>query len=70
MIILRREQKKRKIIKILKLGHEGFNFHFTGFVFVLQDFISQVVIALNREKQVDGEIETRPFASAALTLQS
>ena len=62
--------KEKENYEILKLGHEGFNFHFTGFVFVLQDFISQVVIALNREKQVDGEIETRPFASAALTLQS
>ena len=62
--------KEKENYKILKLGQEGFNFHFTGFVFVLQDFISLVVIALNREKQVDGEIETRPFASAALTLQS
>ena len=62
--------KEKENYKILKLGHEGFSFHLTGFVFVLQDFISQVVIALNREKQVDGEIETGPFASAALTLQS
>ena len=62
--------KEKENYKRLKLGQEGFSFHFTGFVFVLQDFISQVVIALNREKQVDGEIETRPFASAALTLQS
>ena len=51
IILLRREQKKRKIYKILKLGHEGFNFRFTGFDFRSSSFYLQlrqtyVVIAL------------------------
>ena len=57
------------------LSHEGFHFRFTGFDFRSSSFFvsfrqNYVVIALKRKMQVDGEKETRPFASAALTLQS